>query len=718
MLFPSPSIPGEVTRIALSDAHAGDDLPSVSALTCTADAAAYADIPAMTPRAVPLLTEHALNSFTRPGLRGFHIRDASADGTLAGDGWSPRFTLSGEPEVTERVEGADLDDGAVARLTYRAADESAGLELTTEIESLVGGTLRIRHTVRNVGKSPYMLQGLDVSVPLRDDQTEFLDFAGRHERERQPQRHTIADGIWNREFRWGKTGFEGPVIVAGTPGFGFGHGTVVMVQPAWSGNNELYVQRDMAQTATISAGELLEPGEVTLRTGEAYATPWIMVTASTHGLDGAAASLHDWERSLPTHPDHRPVMLNVWEGVMFDHDLGRLKEIADRAARIGVERYVLDDGWFHLRRDDNAGLGDWWVDPDVWPDGLDPLIDHVHGLGMEFGLWFEPEMVNPDSDLYRAHPDWVMQASPRTPILQRHQLVLDLTNPQAYEHVYRQIHAMLSQYRIDYVKWDHNRYLLEGGSNLRHGAAAIHDQTLAYYRLLDQLRADFPAIDWESCASGGGRIDTGVIEHVQRCWTSDMTDALSRQEIQRWTVQTIAPEYLGAHISQPTSQQTGRTYTIAFRAATAVFCEFGIEWDITKASEGDLDELAAWIGWYKANRDFLHTGRVVRLDVADPAVRAHGVVAQDGSRAIIAHVQCDESSSNRGTWLRVPGLEPDARYTLRWAGPEPAEARLETFDPYGPVGERTVSGAWLGTTGVRIARCRPETVRLIAIERV
>ena len=406
----------------------------------------------------------------------------------------------------------------------------------------------------------------------------------------------------------------------------------------------------------------------------------------------------------------------------FDHNFDTLKALADRAADSGVERFVVDDGWFGSRRDDTSGLGDWQIAQDVWPDGpksLKALADYVHAKGMEFGLWFEPEMVNPDSDVARNHPDWILSPTTgRLPLQGRTQQVLDLTNPDAFDYIYGCMDQLVDELGIDYIKWDHNRYLLEAGSNLHGGAASIHNQTVAYYRLLDKLRADFPDIEWESCASGGGRIDTGVIEHVQRCWTSDMTDALSRQCIQRWTVQNIAPEYLGAHISQPTSQQTGRTYSVAFRAATAVFHSFGIEWDITKASDADLQELASWIVWYKANRDFLHSGRFVRLDVADPAVLAHGVVAADGSRALIAHVQYEESSSNRGVWLRVPGLDADARYALRWVGPEPARASLEPIDPLGPVGSRSVSGAWLASPGVRVPRCRPETVRLVEIVKV
>lgn len=211
-------------------------------------------------------------------------------------------------------------------------------------------------------------------------------------------------------------------------------------------------------------------------------------------------------------------------------------DLVGRAARLGVERFVLDDGWFHARRTDTAGLGDWWVDRSVWPDGLKPLADAIHDHGMQFGLWFEPEMVNPDSDLYREHPDWVLQATGRLPLPHRNQQVLDLTNPDAFAHVLEQISTVLGECGVDYVKWDHNRDLLEAGTNTRGGAPAVHEQTVAYYRLLDTLRGRFPNIQWESCASGGGRIDLGVIEHIERVWTSDMTDALSRQRIQPWRV--------------------------------------------------------------------------------------------------------------------------------------------------------------------------------------
>jgi alpha-galactosidase len=238
--------------------------------------------------------------------------------------------------------------------------------------------------------------------------------------------------------------------------------------------------------------------------------------------------------------------------------------------------------------------------------------------------------------------------------------------------------------------------------------------------LLDELRARHPATEFESCASGGGRIDLGVVEHVQRFWTSDMTDALARQQIQRWMAQLVAPEYLGAHVSSPISHQTGRTLGLNFRAATALFGSFGIEWDLTAANEDELAELADWVARYVEWRAVLHSGRMVRLDVADPAVEAHGVIAADGRRALLAHVQLDESVHNRGVSVRVPGLEAKASYAARWEGPVDLRAVSHSvpLDPAGPTGGQPVSGAALSRIGLWMPRRRPETITLIALAAV
>lgn len=703
MLFPPPH-PSAPSRLTVELDTSGELLPRIlwagPATSTTAGPAGYPST--FRGPGGPLLGEHAHELFTRPHLRGHRVDAPGSDAA-----WSTRFL----------VEDLSATDDT---LTLTAYDDAAGLRLTTELQALPGGLLRGRHTVRSTGPGTYVLTGLEVVLPAADDLVELLDFTGRHEGERTPQRHTVTDGMWLREGREGRPGLGGATMaVLGTRGFGTRTGTVLGVHVAWSGNSLLRAERSPDLGTTLGGGELLQPGEVRLGPEEEYTSPWVVFGASEAGLDGLAEAFHTYERSLSAHPGHQPVVLNVWEAVWFDHDLARLHEIADRAARVGIERFVLDDGWFHGRRDDTAGLGDWWVDPDVWPEGLAPIADHVRSLGMEFGLWFEPEMVNPDSELYRAHPDWILSAGDRVPQLHRNQLVLDLSRPEVWQHVHDRVDAVLSSAPIDYVKWDHNRELLEAGSGARGGSSAVREHTLAFYRLLDSLRRLHPRIDWETCASGGGRIDLGVLERTQRVWTSDMTDALARQHIQRWTTQLVAPEYLGAHVSAPVAHQTGRTLPLDFRAATALFGAFGVEWDLSTATEEELTALAGWVGLHKRLRHLLHAGRTVRPESADPAVLLHGVVARDGGEAVLAHVQLDESASNRGTVVRVPGLQPDASYDLRWAGPvdHRAVSRSVALPEAGPTDGVAVLGAVLGTRGYWIPRRRPETVTLVHLTR-
>jgi alpha-galactosidase len=325
-------------------------------------------------------------------------------------------------------------------------------------------------------------------------------------------------------------------------------------------------------------------------------------------------------------------------------------------------------------------------------------------------------MVNPESDLYRAHPEWTLGAGERVPKLQRNQLVLDLTRQEVWDYLYERFDHLLTAHSIAYVKWDHNRELLEAGSRAHGGAPAVHLQDAAFVRLLDALRIRHPGVAFESCASGGGRIDLNVIQHVQRVWTSDQTDALARQSIQRWTAQLIAPEYLGAHVASPQSHHTGRTLGLDFRAATALFGAFGIEWNLNDACPSELERLAQWVQLYKHWRPILHTGRMVRLDVTDPAVLAHGVIAADQRSALLAHVQMDESVHNRGVTLRVPGLDPKTSYTCTWVLPTAASSVTGSpqLDPAGPTGGTPVIGADLAQRGIWLPRQHPETVRLIA----
>jgi alpha-galactosidase len=358
----------------------------------------------------------------------------------------------------------------------------------------------------------------------------------------------------------------------------------------------------------------------------------------------------------------RKVLLNTWEATYFNHDTAALSALADAAADLGIERFVLDDGWFGARRNDRAGLGDWVVSREVYPQGLAPLIAHVKSRGMDFGIWIEPEMVNRESDLVRAHPDWVLHAVDYEPVMARHQLLLDLTNEQAFAHVFAQLDALLRDHDIAFVKWDMNRPLIHASA--ADGAAGAHRQTLAFYRLLDSLRTAHPRVEFESCASGGGRIDHAVLSRAVRVWTSDCNDPLERQHIQRGTGMWVPNEMLGMHVGAKQSHTTGRSHSIELRALTALFGWMGVECDPQKLNDHDRSVLREAIALHKQHRALLHSGDAVRFDLDDDTALAHGVFAADRRTALLAYVQLQTSP-----WLVVPrwritGLDPERTYTV------------------------------------------------------
>ncbi|PXA71778.1 alpha-galactosidase [Cryobacterium arcticum] len=551
-----------------------------------------------------------------------------------------------------------------ATLAIDAVDEISHLAVHAILAIDAAGVFSQSITVTNTGDDVYELNDLCITVPLPVSATEILDTTGRHLRERSPQRHAFTQGRHQRDSRKGRPGADATLLLAaGTPGFGFERGLVHAVHLAFSGNYRLAAEKLVTGSAFLQAGELLAPGEIRLAPGASYSTPTVIASWGD-GLTELSARIHTRLRARDVHPrTPRPVTLNTWEAVYFDHDLSRLTALAESAARVGVERYVLDDGWFHGRRDDTSSLGDWYVDADVWPDGLGPLIDVVTGLGMQFGLWVEPEMVNPDSDLARAHPDWLLQAAGRLPVEGRQQQVLDLSHPDAYAYLLERLDALLAEYPIGYLKWDHNRDLVDAGST-RTGAPAVHDNVVALYSLLDELKARHPGLEIESCASGGARVDLGILDHTDRIWTSDCIDPIERLTIQKYTGLLVPYELMGAHISGPESHSTGRRHDLSLRAGVALFGHLGIEWDIAALSDADEAELIGWIDLYKANRALFHTGTSVHVDHADPAVDLRGVVAADRSEAMFVFSLVATSAAYPVGPLRFPGLDDDTRYLV------------------------------------------------------
>ncbi|WIB76632.1 alpha-galactosidase [Curtobacterium sp. MCPF17_002] len=632
-----------------------------------ADVAPVAPNEADVPVRLAILPEPHRGWTGRPGLSGH--RD--------GRDWSPAFTVT-SLDVQARVAatgghahgggtapagGAAGVTANVGTVTVHAADDTAGLALTLTVEMLPSGLVRTRAAVTNTAAGAYTVDDLTLALPVPSHAREVLDFAGRWGKERTPQRRELVVGTHEREGRKGRTGADAATVLSvGVPGFGFAHGEVWGVHTAWSGNHRHLAERLATGRQVVGGGELLLPGEVRLDTGATYEGPWLYA-AYGDGLDDQARRFHRWIRSRPQHPSTpRPMTINVWEAVYFDHDLARLTDLAERAARLGVERYVLDDGWFRNRRDDHAGLGDWYVDEDVWPEGLGPIVDRVRTLGMTFGLWFEPEMVNEDSDLARAHPEWILQAGDRLPLRSRDQQVLNLGIPEAFAYVLERMTAIIGEYGIEYVKWDHNRDLVEAGRP--GGGAAVHEQTLAAYRLMATLKERFPSLEIESCSSGGARVDLGVLEHTDRVWVSDDIDPLERQQMHRWTQQLLPPELLGAHIASGRNHTTGRVHDLAFRAGTAIVGHLGIEWDLAQATPDEEAGLASWIARYKEWRAVLHGGDLVRMDEVDDARLVYGTVAPGARDAVFFFVSTGRSEVSGTGRIRFRGLDPEAAYRV------------------------------------------------------
>lgn len=585
---------------------------------------------------------------------------------------------------------AEQDPGAAGgvQALVVARDVAHNIVVNWRLQMLPGGLIRQSARLvnnesvasgENNGTDNLEISKVELGWPLPSRASEVLTTTGHHLHERRAQRQKLGMTRIEKVSMVGRPDFDFSLLLAaGTPGFTFEEGEVYVEHLGWSGNSVMAAEKLPYSEPQISGAELLYGGEVSLEPGDTYATPWLYGSYG-NGLNEASKRFHQFVRAA--HPQfakvQRPVLLNTWEAVYFDHSYETLAALADKAALAGVERFVVDDGWFMHRRSDNAGLGDWSVDPAVWPEGersLAALAEHVHEKGMQFGLWFEPEMINPDSDTARAHPDWILHASveeqgsavSRLPMQGRNQQVIDLTNPAAYEHVFSAMDALVSELHIDYIKWDHNKLVTEPISPYS-GRPAVHEQTRAVYSIFQGLKKNHPGLEIESCSSGGGRIDLGMLRFADRVWVSDCVDPVEREENQRWDSVIVPPEILGEHIGKSPADSTKRATSLSLRAAMAFFGHLGVEWNLLKVPQSELDQLAVWVEAYKALRPLFSTGVVVHSgpdDSDEPAAYVDGVVAQDGSKAVYRFTQLTASRSYPAEPVRLPGLNPRSLYRV------------------------------------------------------
>ena len=580
-----------------------------------------------------------------------------------------KYTLDGLPAAFAR-------DGEAETLLVRLADAASGVEV-----QLLYGVYAERDVITraaritNTGDKPLRLEkaaSLCLDLPYCD--WDLLHFHGRHCMERQPERAPLMTGIQAVGSKRGMSSHHhNPFVIlcdrAATEDFGECYG----VMPVYSGNHKTEIELDQMGSARVVSGIHDEQFSWTLAPGERFDAPEALLAFSHEGLARLSQTYHRFIRDCLCRSKYanapRPVLLNSWEAAYFDFDADKLLSIARGAKELGVELFVLDDGWFGKRDDDHSGLGDWFANEQKLPGGLRPLIERVNAMGLKFGIWIEPEMVSEDSDLYRAHPGWVLTVPGRRPTMGRDQLVLDMGRREVVDYLYQTLAALLRENHIEYVKWDMNRGLSDVYSAAlppeRQGEA-YHRYVLGVYDLLDRLTAAFPDVLFEGCAGGGGRFDAGMLAYVPQIWCSDNTDAVERLAIQYGTSFGYPAASMGAHVSASPNHQTGRGTPLETRATVAMSGTFGYELDPGKLTEEEKQTIRAQIARFRTYEPLIRTGDAYRL--TDPRgakrIAAWQFVSPDRGETLLNVVVTHPEANPKPLHLRLRGLDPEASYAL------------------------------------------------------
>ncbi len=666
------------------------DLDALGLLATTADSPATPH----RPQALPLLTEIGRAFPGEPGIR-LHRQ---------GEGFATAF---------EDAAIMPEDDGSIAIVLE---DSRSQLFLAFSITlHEQHDMLEIRSRLENRGSSAITVDFLaSAMLPVPHWADEALTFDGRWAREFETRRVTLGRHLFERSSRAGRPGHDGfPALVLGKPGFDETDGTLFSFHLGWSGNHRLFSETLASGKRLVGGGAMLLPGELRLGPGEQFEAPPLYATVTHGGLNGLMDKTHRFvrEQIVPRKLSDTPrkVHLNTWEACYFNQSLEKLTAMADAAAELGVERFVLDDGWFENRHDDTRGLGDWRADPAVFPDGLGPLIDHVKAKGMDFGLWVEPEMVNPNSKLYRAHPDWVLGIDGVDQPDARNQLVLDFSRAAVRDHMIEALDALIAAHDIAYLKWDMNRDLtIPGGAD---GRAAAHRHTLGLYEVIDTLRASHPKLEIETCASGGGRADWGMLKRTERVWVSDGLDPLDRVRSQEGFALFFPTDVLGSHIGAARNAITGRSHPLVLRAAVALQGHFGLELDPTELTDTEAEQIKWAIGVYKEMRAAPQPVRILRLMTgADAAASMRVTEKQD--QAWASYIQLTSHGDTVPAPLRFAGLNPDKRYRVKLLLPQAIKpyGRYPLFDAGLAQDGVVLGGDLLMQAGLPLPFLQPETV--------
>ena len=548
--------------------------------------------------------------------------------------------------------------------------------------------------VINQGRETCYLESLaSLSLDLPDADYDWLQLSGAWARERHIKERPLQQGIQSIESTRGiSSPHHNPFVAlkrAETTEFS---GPVLGAALVYSGNFLIQAEVDTYDVTRLQIGINPFGFEWKLAAGQSFTSPEALLVYSEQGLNGMSQVFHQlFRRRLARgywRERVRPVLINNWEATYFDFSEDQLLELAEKAQQVGVELFVLDDGWFGQRTNDRAGLGDWFVNPERLPQGLGSLAERIHGLGMKFGLWFEPEMVNKDSQLYRTHPDWLLAVPDRQPHHGRNQFVLDYSRPEVVDEIFERLSAVIKEAQLDYIKWDMNRPLTDVFSSAwpaEQQGEIFHRYVLGVYDLYESLTSRYPRLLFESCSSGGGRFDPGMLYYAPQAWTSDDSDAIERLKIQYGTSLLYPLSSMGAHVSIVPNHQTNRLTPLKTRGNVAFFGSFGYELDLNQLSPGELAEVREQIAFYKRHRELIHNGTFYRLQspFKGDGQTAWMLVSQDQNTALLGTFKVLNQVNRSHQRLQLKGLAADTVYRLEgrtYTGAELMRVGLVTTD--------------------------------------
>ncbi len=559
------------------------------------------------------------------------------------------------------------DDAATVVVELADGDLTLSLSYTV---FAAANTITRRAVLTNTGDDEVSLRKLmSQQIDLPDRGFDLVTFDGAWISEGHKHVRPLAPGIYlNSSVTGFSSNRHNPGVLLASRGAGEDHGEVYGFNLVYSGNHYTAVELSQRRLVRVMSGINPVGFEWTLNSGDRFETPEAVLSYSEDGFNGLSANLHAFVNDHIVGPEwagrDRPVLLNNWEGTNFDFDHRSLLGMAKQAKALGAELFVLDDGWFGARDHDRAGLGDYRVNPQKLPHGLEGLAAEVRALGLEFGLWFEPEMVNPDSELYRAHPDWAIGVPGREPSLHRHQLILDLTRAEVRDYIVDQVGSILDRVPISYLKWDANRTFSDIWSPSCPGGEVLHRYVLGLYDVLGRIFGPRPHILLESCASGGNRFDLGMLCFSPQIWTSDCTDPIERLSIQLGLSYLYPQSTMGAHVTASPSEQTLRSTPLSTRFNVAAFGLLGYELDPRDLSRAERTEIRSQVAFYKAHRRTCQYGRLRRHDPVRPDQVTVSLHNAAGEPELVGHYQTRLTAAGPPEWLPLTGLAPGTRYRV------------------------------------------------------